>query len=208
MALRAVTDPTRRRILESFHRRPMRDLTVDEVAGEQLIHRTVAFDHLELLAGLGLLSTGARRTGWRGKPARTYRLAGGAVEVSVPKRQYRLLSVVLADGVADLGPAALEVVRERARQSAADLVERAPAGSDPIDILCLLGGDFVLTETSVRSRNCIFKEACAEARSPVACAVQAGLIEGALSASSNRFRAVPAGPDESGGCVFRIVEAS
>ncbi len=208
MALRAVTDPTRRRILESFHRRPLHDLTVDEVAGEQLIHRTVAFDHLELLASLGLLSTGARRTGWRGKPARTYRLAGGAVEVSVPERQYRLLSVVLADAVGGLGPAVLEIVRERARHAAAGLVERAPAGSDPIDVLGQLGGDFVLTETSVRARNCIFMEACAEARSPVACVVQAGLIEGALSTPSNLFRVVPAGPDQSGGCVFGIVEGA
>src|SRR5262249_41950373 len=99
-SLRAVADPTRRRILEGFHRRPDRELTVDDVAGEQRVHRTVAFDHLELLVNLGLLATGTRRTGWRGKPARTYRLAAGAVEVSVPERRYRLLGTVLANTVA------------------------------------------------------------------------------------------------------------
>jgi predicted ArsR family transcriptional regulator len=208
MELRAVTDPTRRTILESFHRRPQRELTVDEVASERMIHRTVAFDHLELLVALGLLSTGRRLTGWRGKPARTYRLAAGAVEVSVPLRRYRLLSTILADVIAGVDSAALERVRERARRAGKELVMDSPANSEPIEVLRQLGADPCLTDTSLHARNCVFKEACAEAGSPTACAVQAGLIEGVLSTPSRPLKVLPQGPDQSGGCVFRIVEDS
>src|SRR5262249_61364806 len=88
-SLRAVVAPPRRRILEGFHHRPDRELTVDDVAGEQRVHRTVAFDHLELLVAMGLLATGTRRTGWRGKPARTYRLAARAVEGRGPPARDR-----------------------------------------------------------------------------------------------------------------------
>jgi predicted ArsR family transcriptional regulator len=53
--LRALADSTRRRILTSLQGRT-EAVTVDEVAAAQGIHRTVAFEHLELLARLGLHS--------------------------------------------------------------------------------------------------------------------------------------------------------
>jgi predicted transcriptional regulator len=52
--LQALADATRRRILTSLQRRT-EALTVDEVSAEHGIHRSVAFEHLELLARLGLL---------------------------------------------------------------------------------------------------------------------------------------------------------
>jgi predicted ArsR family transcriptional regulator len=204
-SLRAVIDPTRRRILEGFYRRPDRELTVDEVAREQRVHRTVAFDHLELLVALALLSTGSRHTGWRGKPARTYRLSAGAVEVSVPERRYRLLATVLADAITDLGVEAVATARERAQAAGAKLVAAAP-GAEPLEVLRQLGGDHVLTDGAVHARNCVFKEACVDAQAPTACAVQAGLIDGVLSTPAKPVRVVPAGADGAGGCVFNIEE--
>jgi predicted ArsR family transcriptional regulator len=204
--LRAVIDPTRRRILEGFHRRPDCELTVDEVSREQRVHRTVAFDHLELLVALGLLSTGSRHTGWRGKPARTYRLAAGAVEVSVPERRYRLLATLLADAIADLGVWSVAKAREGAQQAGAKLLAAAVPGADPLDVLRQLGGDHVLTDGAVHARNCVFKEVCVDAQAPTACAVQAGLIEGVLSTPAKPVRVVPAGADGAGGCVFTIEE--
>ena len=206
VSLRAVADPTRRRILEGFHRRPDRELTVDDVAGEQQVHRTVAFDHLELLVALGLLASGTRRTGWRGKPARTYRLAAGAVEVSVPERRYRLFGMVLANTIADLGAGAVARARERGREAGAELAAAAPEGRDRMEVLRQLGGDHVLTDKAVHARNCIFKEVCVEADSPNACEVQAGVIEGVLSTPMQQIRVVPAGADGAGGCVFNIEE--
>ena len=206
VSLRAVVDPTRRRILEGFHRRPDHELTVDEIAREQRVHRTVAFDHLELLVALGLLATGRRSTGWRGKPARTYRLAAGAVEVTVPERRYRLLATVLADAITDLGADALSRAHERGRQAGERLVAAAALEADPRAVLWQLGGDHVLSEKTVHARNCMFKEACADAQSPTACAVHAGLIEGVLSTTTGPVHVVPGGADGAGGCVFNIEE--
>jgi predicted ArsR family transcriptional regulator len=208
VSLRAVVDPTRRSILEGFHRRPDRELTVDDIAREQSVHRTVAFDHLELLVALGLLATGRRHTGWRGKPARTYRLAAGAVEVTVPERRYRLLATVLADAIADLGPDAIARAHERGRQAGEKLVSAASPDADPRAVLWQLGGDHVLTDKTAHARNCMFKEACAEARSPTACAVHAGVLEGVLSTTTGGVRVVPGGADGAGGCVFNIEEVA
>lgn len=208
VSLRAVVDPTRRRILEGFHRRPDRELTVDEIAREQSVHRTVAFDHLELLVALGLLATGRRHTGWRGKPARTYRLAAGAVEVTVPERRYRLLATVLADAITDLGVDAIAMAHERGRQAGEKLVSAASPDADPRAVLWQLGGDHVLSDKTVHARNCMFKEACAEARSPTACAVHAGVLEGVLSTTTGAVRVVPGGADGAGGCVFNIEEVA
>jgi len=208
VSLRAVVDPTRRRILEGFHRRPDRELTVDEIAREQNVHRTVAFDHLELLVALGLLATGRRHTGWRGKPARTYRLAAGAVEVTVPERRYRLLATVLADAIADLGPDAIARAHERGRQAGEKLVSAASPDADPRAVLRQLGGDHLLSDKTVHARNCMFKEACAEAGSPTACAVHAGVLEGVLSTTTGGVRVVPGGADGAGGCVFNIEEVA
>src|ERR1700716_1046651 len=96
--IRALADPTRRRILTSLQARP-EAVTVDEVAEAQGIHRTVAFEHLELLARPGLLVRGPR-SGSPGRPARTYRFGGEAAEVSYPPRQHRLLAGLLAGAVA------------------------------------------------------------------------------------------------------------
>src|SRR2546430_9962183 len=95
--IRALADPTRRRILTSVQGRP-EAVTVDEVAAAQGVHRTVAFEHLELLARLGLLVRDSR-AGFRGRPARTYRFAGEAAEVSYPPRQHRLLAGLLAAAI-------------------------------------------------------------------------------------------------------------
>src|SRR2546425_2129948 len=77
----------------------MEAVTVDEVSAEHRIHRSVAFEHLELLARLGLLVRGSR-SGFPGRPARTYRFGGEAAEVSYPPRQHRLLAGLLAEVVA------------------------------------------------------------------------------------------------------------
>src|SRR2546421_12426478 len=95
--IRALADPTRRRILTSLQARP-EAVTVDEVAEAQGIHRTVAFEHLELLALLGLLVPGSR-SGFPCRPARTYRFGGESAEVSYPPRQHRVLAGLLAEAV-------------------------------------------------------------------------------------------------------------
>ena len=52
--MHALGDPTRRRLLESFHRARADSMTVDDASRLLQLDRTVAFDHLETLRSLGL----------------------------------------------------------------------------------------------------------------------------------------------------------
>jgi predicted ArsR family transcriptional regulator len=197
--LRAVTDPTRRRILSYIE---IRDeaVTVDEVAAAHGLHRTVAFDHLELLAELGLLAR-RDRPGSRGRPARTYRLSGYAVEASYPPRQYRLLASLLA---------AAGMSKTAARRAGEGHGRRLAGGTtsdaEAIGRLEPLGARYELHPGGIRARNCVFAEACAEARA-VVCELQAGLLLGALAAAGSERAVIAQGPDGRGGCEYRVAVA-
>jgi predicted ArsR family transcriptional regulator len=194
--IRALADPTRRRILTSVQARP-EAVTVDEVAEAQGIHRTVAFEHLELLARLGLLVRGSR-SGFPGRPARTYHFAGEAAEVSYPPRQHRLLAGLLAEAiVGGIEP------RQLGEACGRQLASRARSESDAIARLQPLGADYQVVGNQIQARNCIFQEACASARE-VVCGVQAGLLQGALAAADSNRDVVPQGPDGGGGCNFEL----
>src|SRR5919199_1173295 len=97
----ALADPTRRRVLLGFYA-DGRPRTVDEVAADVGVHRTVAFGHLERLAALGLLASEPRR-GFRGKPAKLYRLGDGPLEGNPPPRRHTDLAALLATAVGRLG---------------------------------------------------------------------------------------------------------
>lgn len=192
--LRALADPTRRRILAWLEAR-REAATVDEVAAAVQLHRTVAFEHLELLARNGLVERGAR-PGSRGRPARTFRSAREAAEISYPPRQNRLLAALLASAIsAGLDP----------RQAAEAYGRQLAAGSRSEDeaIACLapLGGRYEVSEGRIEARNCVFREAC-DAGRQVVCGVQAGLLEGALAAAGVERAVSPQGPDGRGGCRF------
>jgi predicted ArsR family transcriptional regulator len=194
--LRALADPTRRRILTSLQAGP-EAVTVDEVAAAQGIHRTVAFEHLELLARLGLLVRDSR-AGFRGRPARTYRFAGEAAEISYPPRQHRLLAGLLAEAIAS-GTEPKKLGQAYGRQ----LALGSRSDSEAIARLEPLGADHQVDGNHIQARNCVFQEACVSARE-VVCGVQAGLLQGALAAAGSNRDVVPQGPDGGGGCNFQV----
>jgi DNA-binding transcriptional ArsR family regulator len=194
--VRALADSTRRQILTSLQAR-RETVTVDEVAAAQGIHRTVAFEHLELLARLGLLVRGSR-AGFRGRPARTYRFGGEAAEVSYPPRQHRLLAGLLAEAIAG-GAEPKRVSEAFGRQ----LALGSRTESEAIACLEPLGADYELNGSLIRARNCVFEEACVSAPE-VVCGVQAGLLQGALGAAGLIRDVVPGGPDGAGGCSFEV----
>src|ERR1700730_4022453 len=194
--LRARADSTRRRILSSLQAQP-EAVTVDEVASAQGIHRTVAFDHLELLARLGLLVRGSR-SGFPGRPARTYRSGGEAADVSYPPRQHRLLAGLLAEAIAGkTKPKRLGEAYGRQLAVGTRSESEAIARPEP------LGADHPVVGNQIQARNCVFQEACVSARE-VVCGVQAGLLQGALAAAGSNRDVVPQGPDGGGGCNFEL----
>jgi predicted ArsR family transcriptional regulator len=192
--LQALADATRRRILTSLQRRT-EALTVDEVSAEHGIHRSVAFEHLELLARLGLLVRGSR-TGFRGRPARTYHAVGEAAEVSYPPRQHRLLAGLLAGAIRS----GIEPLRA-GEEYGSHLAAGSGSEAEAMARLEALGARYEMIGSRIQASNCVFREACDSARE-VVCGVQAGLLKGALVAAGVNRDVTPKGPDARGGCGF------
>ena len=189
----ALGDPTRRRVLLGFYADD-RPRTVDEVAAEVGVHRTVAFGHLERLAALGLLASEPRR-GFRGKPAKVYRLVAGPLEVNHPPRRHTDLAALLATAVGRFGRRG----EAAARAAGAGFALQHPGLG--LQRLEPLGAGYRLLEDRVIASNCIFKEACDRQRH-VVCSLHAGMLEAALDGP----RVLPLGPDGKGGCTFRLTK--
>jgi DNA-binding transcriptional ArsR family regulator len=187
---RAVFDPARRRVADALRSRPHGYWTVDEVAVQERMHRTVAFEHLQALVDAGL-ATRVSLKGGRGRPANAYRYTGAPVELSYPVQRTLLLAQVLARAVS--GFAAGDA---RARQIARE------AGRE-VGALARLEGDYEVSAQSIHAGTCIFGSTCPTSRD-VVCAVHAGLIEGALEAEGRPHSLTPEGPDGMGGCRFRF----
>jgi predicted ArsR family transcriptional regulator len=200
--LLALGDGTRRKILLGFLDDPS-DSTVDEVAASVGVHRTVAFNHLERLAGLGYLTTDRRR-GTRGKPAKVYRLAIGVVELSYPARLHRQLAGLLARAVGRLGGAGRAASREVGLEFGRSLGRPARGVEEALAPLEALGGRYVRESPDVLvAANCMFQEACQESRE-VVCGLHAGMLEGALAAAGHARGVVPLGPRIGRGCAFAL----
>ena len=200
LALRAIADPTRRAIFDHAQRHSPTGVTVEQAAAAARIHRSVAFDHLEMLADAGLLSRG-ERAGRRGRPARTYVHSGSALQLSYPARQHLLLATVLAS--AFLGrPGELRAARSAARKAGRELGSRARGASSAIRALSSLGGRYLLKGEELHARNCIFREACTG--NPAVCTVHAAIIEGALDSAGVTAGVSPTGADGAGGCRYLV----
>jgi len=201
--MHALADPTRRRLLESFHRTPADGMTVDDASRLLQLDRTVAFDHLETLRSLGLLVADARRNGRRGRPARLYRLGGTeAVDLSVPQRRSGHLAGAFARVLTDL-PNGVELAHEQGRRLGMRLTGGTISATRRLAILRDFGGDYRISQDEIHARNCVFREGCGT-DPPVACHAHAGMLEAVLSNGDTEVELVPGGADGRGGCRYRI----
>ncbi len=199
--VRALSEPTRRSILDFLHSHVNEEMTVDELVKVARIHRSVAFDHLELLADAGLIVRG-QREGSRGRPARTYAYRGAAAEFSYPARQHQLLASVLSEAVKGQGASGLRAARLAGRRAGVGLASGGRGIAAAARTLSNLGGEYELTRNTLHSGNCVFREACAAGE--IACAVHAAMIEGVLAASGVKRIVKPVGTDDQGGCWYRL----
>jgi len=201
--MQALGDPTRRRLLESFHRTPADGMTVDGASRLLHLDRTVAFDHLETLRSLGLLVADEQRSGRRGRPARLYRLGGTeAVDLSVPQRRHGQLAATFARALSEV-PNGVELAHEQGRRLGLQLVGGATSTTKRLAILRDFAGDYRISHDEVHARNCVFREGCGT-EPPVACHAQAGMLEAVLSNGDTKVELVPAGADGRGGCRYLI----
>lgn len=202
--MHALGDPTRRRLLESFHRTHAAGMTVDDASRLLHLDRTVAFDHLEILRSLGVLVADEQRSGRRGRPARLYRLSRTeAVELSVPQRRNGSLSAVFARALTEIGPHGVELARQHGRRLGLELVSGTRSASKRSAILREFGGDYRISENEVHARNCVFREGCGT-EPPVACHAHAGMLEAVMTTGDTAVEIVPAGADGRGGCRYLI----
>ena len=175
-ALGALRDFTRRDILLRFYAE-RKAQSVDEVARAAGIHRSVAFDHLERLVGLGYLEV-ERRRGLPGKPAKIYRLTAGPVQISHPMRRYDVLAEALALSLEGIGDDDGLLFRQAGRALGRSLA-LPHAGSIPgaLEALIEMGGEYeVGPADTIQCINCLFAEVCR--RVPKICHFHAGVIEG------------------------------
>lgn len=202
-ALIGLRDGTRRRILASFYAQPDVERTVDEIAEEASIHRTVAFQHLELLASAGLLVTSSRR-GHRGKPAKTYRLAGGPLEVSFPSRRFGELAALLGRALVAV-TGGIDAARPLARAYGARLAAGRRGVNAALDALGEeFGAEYTIEGDQVRATPCVFREPCDAAR-PAVCAIHAAILEGAIESGGTPCTAAPVGHDAAG-CAYLLTQ--
>ena len=200
-ALGALRDFTRRDILLRFYA-DHKQRSVDDVAREAGIHRSVAFEHLERLVALGYLEV-ERRRGLPGKPAKIYRLTAGPVQISHPMRRYDVLAEALVrwfDQLDDQSGA--EKMREAGR-SLGRALAKPDARSVPssIEPLIEMGGEYdVDRDGRIACTNCLFAEVCARVRS--VCVFHAGLIEGLVERHGVDVESM--GPRDPGGCAYRL----
>ncbi len=206
-ALSALQDLTRRDILYRFYSDPAPKTAV-EVAKTAGIHRSVAFDHLERLVGLGYLETELRR-GFPGKPAKLYRLAQGPITVSHPPRQYGLLAHHLALALEGFGPAGLTAAQAAGRRLGATF---GPAGQGDSLNRCLqpleaLGARYDLSDPDqIVMTNCLFHESCL--KSPAVRRFQAGLLEVLIEPARLGYRVEDAPLGDARLCRYRMIDAA
>jgi predicted ArsR family transcriptional regulator len=202
-ALGALRDFTRRDILLRFYT-DRKARSVDDVARDAGIHRSVAFDHLERLVALGYLEV-ERRRGLPGKPAKIYRLTAGPVQISHPMRRYDVLAESLARAYAEIdedGTAMRRTGRELGRSLGRGQVAVLPRALEP---LAELGADYETEpEDRVVCLNCLFAEVCR--RVPMICSFHAGMIEGLTGRDGQHAKVEPLGFQGPGGCAYQVLD--
>jgi len=163
---RLLGDSTRLKIYEIVKSRPM-GTTVREVAAEVGLHPNVARLHLAKLEKEALVTSRSLPSRSKGRPQRLYLPGAAVVEISVPRRNYSLLSMMLlemVDGDIDaldkVHRIGVEIGKRAARKSgqspdgvgAAIVASLEDLGFEPT----LLGKHDDCFE--IQTGNCIFKE--------------------------------------------------
>ena len=203
-ALGALRDFTRRDILLRFYA-DGKARSVEEVAREAGVHRSMAVEHLERLVALGYLEV-ARRRGLPGKPAKTYALSGGPVQISHPMRRYDIVAESLAGAFDELGDVGIHAVRRAGRVFGESLSHRAAkTAMSALEPMVEMGAEYETErEGIIACTNCLFAEICR--RKPIICKFHAGLIEGLLMHTELNLSLKALGFRDPSGCAYMLQE--
>ncbi|HET7397866.1 MAG TPA: transcriptional regulator [Intrasporangium sp.] len=201
LRLGVLHEPARRRLYD-YVLDQGRPVSRDEAGAAAGMGRTLAAYHLDRLEAAGLLSAHFERPRGRrgpgaGRPAKLYRATDRELSVTVPPRDYELLTALLLDAIehdqgaallAGAGDAAERAGRqaaERAGRQAAEQAGRQAAGA-ATDLLTAALDDCgyrpgVAPGGEVELRNCPFHKA-ARAHPQIVCGLNLRLVHGLLDA--------------------------
>jgi predicted ArsR family transcriptional regulator len=203
-ALGALKDFTRRDILLRFYadRKPR---SVEDVAREAGVHRSVAFEHLERLVALGYLEV-AHRRGLPGKPAKIYKLTGGPVQISHPMRRYDVVAESLGRAFDELGDVGSHAVRRAGRNFGESIAQPgAKTVMRALEPMLEMGAEYESERGGiVECTNCLFAEVCR--RAPVICRFHAGIVEGLLLHTELNVSVKALGFRDPYGCAYMVQE--
>ncbi len=217
-AIAALGVPTRRRLYEYVVSRE-EPVGRDEAAAALAIGRPLVAFHLDRLARAGLLEVAYRRLSGRegpgaGRPAKLYRRAATAVEISLPARRYALAAGLFATALERAGRAGSDqqrgVLLDAARAAGDQLGRGRATLAEALD-----AGGFEPAPAApegpgqvIRLRNCPFGELLSEHRE-LTCSMNRAFLEGVLAGTGER--GWTAGPESEPGfcCVaFRPAAAA
>lgn len=167
-------------------------LSREQAAAEAGIPLHVAKFHLDRLVSSGLLDIDYRRlTGRRGpgagRPAKLYRRSNTEISVTVPPRQYDLLSRILAAAVVEsqrLGRNTEDMAIEIAHQEGVEHARDAgPTAATSTGRLCQslidIGFEPDVSETTIDLINCPF-HAVAQRQTALVCGINLAFVDGLI----------------------------
>ncbi len=183
----ALAEPVRRQLYETVATAPGAISREQAAAAIGVPAHTAKF-HLDRLVDEGLLEVEYRRLTGRtgpgsGRPAKLYRRTAREIALSLPARQYALLSVILAKAIAQADG---EPVLEVAERVAEDEGERWGRDQEPTDAgdlervataLCTTGYEPRMTDDALELRNCPFHQAAVE-QTELVCGLNLAFVTG------------------------------
>ncbi|WP_085991909.1 helix-turn-helix transcriptional regulator [Oceanobacillus senegalensis] len=97
-----LSDPTRYHIYQ-YMIEHHKVVNVSEIAKQFKIHPNVARLHLSKLEDVSMIVSYSEKTGRGGRPSRLYRLSDKVIELNFPHRDYKLLSSIVIESLAEMG---------------------------------------------------------------------------------------------------------
>jgi predicted ArsR family transcriptional regulator len=188
-AVAALAEPTRRRLYDHVAAQPAA-VSRDEAAAAVAVPRATAAFHLDRLVGDGLLEVHFERRSGRtgpgaGRPAKLYRRAECAVEVSFPERHYDLAGDLLAAAMAEAeesGESPRAALARLAYERGRQLGEEAPPADGRAGALRVLeehGFEPRTEDGTVTLANCPF-HVLAREHTELVCGMNLRLLQGVV----------------------------
>jgi predicted ArsR family transcriptional regulator len=197
----ALSSPVRRRIVEFLSKEGPRELK--DIAAAVGLREITARHHLMVMERAGLVSSAEHHSGLPGRPRLLFEVCGEHHDLSLPRRQYQMLSEHLIDELIDLGgkARAAEVMRSVGTKIGESLVAEALREAGKKSLKAEVVENFIVPKLDefgsaaqviersgpsmqIRVNNCVFFE-LAKKYHDVVCAGHEALFQAIADAMGN-----------------------